>query len=41
MSHTITLGNVLAFVGVVGGVVFVLALIFAAIALMNPFRSGH
>jgi hypothetical protein len=41
MNHAITIGEVLGFVGVVGGIFALGALTLGIIWLMNPFRSGH
>lgn len=41
MGEAITVGHVLAFVGVVGGVLAIGGLLLFVIWLINPFRSGH
>lgn len=41
MDHAITLGEVLGFIGIVGGVIALGAVLLGVIWLMNPFRSGH
>ena len=41
MDHAITIGEVLTVAAIFGGVILVLALIYGAICLMNPFSSGH
>ena len=41
MDQAITVGGLLMFVGIVGGLFAVVALIFFVIWLFNPFRTGH
>jgi hypothetical protein len=41
MEHAITVGEVLGFVAMAGGLLAVVAIIFGVIWFMNPFRSGH
>ena len=41
MEHAITLGDVLGFIGIVGGIIALGAVCLGVFWLMNPFRSGH
>lgn len=41
MDHAITVGEVLAIIGIMAGVIAIPAVIFFVIWLFNPFRSGH
>lgn len=41
MSTAITIGMLVKFGLIVGGLVLLLVILFIALDLMNPFRSGH
>ncbi len=41
MDQAVTVGAVLVFVGIVGGLFVVVLLAFFVLWLFNPFRSGH
>jgi hypothetical protein len=41
MDHAITVGAVVWFVVIVGGIIGVGALLLFILSLMNPFGSGH
>ena len=41
MSHAITIGDLVGWIVVVGGIFVGLAILVGLISLFNPFRSGH
>lgn len=41
MDHAITAGDVLAIIGVMGGIAAAGAVLLGLLWLLNPFRSGH
>lgn len=41
MNHTITIGDLLSAIAVVGGIIGIVAVCIVVLSLLNPFRSGH